>query len=194
MVLAAQVLEEAAAFAEEDRDQVDLDLVEDAGGEGQLGDAGAVDEDVPVARRLPGPGHRGLNVVEVGHQRPMGVGAGLLAAEDEDRDAVVVVAGPPLRRLEGAAAGDDRAGRHRLVHRLAVDALRPTRHAAVLGRGAGEDPLVQALAAVAEAVVDPLVGAGDEAIQGHRHEEHGRGHLFLLQLLAARTWVTPPSG
>ena len=41
-VLRAEVVEEAASPAEQDGDQVDLELVEQAGGESELGDGGAV--------------------------------------------------------------------------------------------------------------------------------------------------------
>jgi len=41
---------------------MDLELVEDAGREGQLCDAGAVDQRVLVARGRPGLGHRGPDV------------------------------------------------------------------------------------------------------------------------------------
>jgi hypothetical protein len=56
---------------------------------------GAVDEHVPVARRLLGLSHRARDVVHVGDQRPLAqVDAGLVAAKDPDRHAVVMVAAP----------------------------------------------------------------------------------------------------
>src|SRR4051794_41650869 len=51
-----------------DGNQVDLDLVENSGREGELGDAGAVDEDVLVASGLLCPGHRGLDIRHIGDQ------------------------------------------------------------------------------------------------------------------------------
>ena len=54
-VLGAEVVEEAAALAEEHRDEMDLELVEDAGGERELRGSGAVDQDVLVARGLAWP-------------------------------------------------------------------------------------------------------------------------------------------
>ena len=52
-VLGREVVEEAASLPEQDRDQVDLELVEEAGGERELGDGGAVDQHVrsPAASR-----------------------------------------------------------------------------------------------------------------------------------------------
>ena len=50
---------------------MELELVEDAGGERELRDAGAVDEHVLVARGSLGLGHRGRDVVDVGDQRPL---------------------------------------------------------------------------------------------------------------------------
>jgi hypothetical protein len=47
-----ELVEEAPPLTEENRDDVDLELVEDAGGECELRRAGAVDEHVPVARSL----------------------------------------------------------------------------------------------------------------------------------------------
>src|SRR5580765_1156579 len=57
-----KAVEEAAALSEEHWDEVDLELVEDAGGERQLCRAGAMDEHVLVARGLLRPGHGGLDV------------------------------------------------------------------------------------------------------------------------------------
>jgi hypothetical protein len=104
------VAEQAAPAAQQDRDEVDLDLVEDAGRETELRDRRAVDEHVAVARSLLRSGHRRGDVVDVGDQRPAtDVDAGLTAAVDEDRDAVVVVAVPATRGLEGPATSDDGA-------------------------------------------------------------------------------------
>ncbi len=50
-LLGIEVVEEAAALAEEHRNDMDLELVEDAGGERELRDRGAVDQHVLVARR-----------------------------------------------------------------------------------------------------------------------------------------------
>ena len=84
--------------------------------------AGAVDQDVPVPGGLLGRGHRRRHVVHVGDQRPLlDLARGLVAGENEDRDAVVVVAAPIARRLDRSAAGDDRPGGHELVDHLAVD-------------------------------------------------------------------------
>ena len=48
-VLGSEVVEEAAPLAEEHRDEMDLELVEDAGSERELRGCGAVDQHVLVA-------------------------------------------------------------------------------------------------------------------------------------------------
>jgi hypothetical protein len=90
---------------------VDLDLVEDSGRECELRDAGAADEDVLFASGLLRAGRCGLALGTAW------ICTGVLATEDEDRHAVVMVAAPAFRELEGPAASDHRAG----VHHLAVD-------------------------------------------------------------------------
>ena len=62
---------ETAPLAEEHRDEMDLDLVEDAGGERELRGSGAVDQHVLVARNLLGLGHRGPDVGHIVNQRPL---------------------------------------------------------------------------------------------------------------------------
>ena len=54
-LLGRETLEQPPALAEEDGDDVELELVKDAGGERELRGAGAVDEDVPVSGGLPRP-------------------------------------------------------------------------------------------------------------------------------------------
>ena len=49
-LLGIEVVEETAPLAEEHRDEVDLELVEEAGSERELRDCGAVDQHVLVAR------------------------------------------------------------------------------------------------------------------------------------------------
>ena len=122
------------ALAEQDRDQVDLDLVEDAGGQRQLGDAGAVDEDVLVAGGLLGAGHRGGEVVDVGDERPLRrVGGRLWRLRM--KIGTPSWWSPPQSSggLEGPAAGDHGAGGHALVLDLAVDAGRAGRDSSGLG-------------------------------------------------------------
>jgi hypothetical protein len=57
-LLGSEALEQAAPLAEEHRDDVELELVEDAFSECELRGPGAVDQHVPVARSLLGLGHR----------------------------------------------------------------------------------------------------------------------------------------
>src|SRR5919106_854102 len=119
---AARFSKETAPLAEEHRDDVELDLVEDAGRERQLRYPGAMDEHVLLACGLLGSIHRGRDVVNGSDQRPLpNVDTRLPPVEDEDRYAVVVVAAPAARRLEGSAASDDGCGGHELVPDGAVD-------------------------------------------------------------------------
>src|SRR5437773_2170553 len=67
-LLGSKILEQTTPLPEEHRDDVELELVEDAGGKCELGGSGAVNEHVLVARRLLGPGHRVRDVVHVGDQ------------------------------------------------------------------------------------------------------------------------------
>jgi hypothetical protein len=87
-----------------------------------------------------------------------------MAAQDEDRHAVVVVAAPAASRLEGSPAGDDGPGRHELVDYLGVDAGQAARDCLV-GVGTRQRALVQAVPAVAEPVARSLVGPGDESVE-----------------------------
>jgi hypothetical protein len=56
-VLRTGVVEEKTSLAEEHRDEIDLELIEDTGSERELGGSGAVDQDVLVARSPLGLGH-----------------------------------------------------------------------------------------------------------------------------------------
>ena len=97
-LLGIEVVEEATPLAEEHRDDMELELVEHAGSERELGGPGAVDQHVLVARRLLRLTHRARHVAHVADQRPLCPALGLLAGEDEDRHAVVVVAVPAAGR------------------------------------------------------------------------------------------------
>ena len=114
----------------------------------------------------------------------MYVDARLAPAVDEDLDAVVVIAAPPFSPLEGPPARDNRSRRHGLLHDLPVHAVVHDRGrtglAAVLTR---QNPLVQALPTVPEAVVRPLVRAGDEAVERHGHVQDRGGHEGILPLV-----------
>src|SRR5215217_5362450 len=99
-LLGSKALEQPTPLAEEHRDDMELELVEDAGGQRELRDSGAVDEHVRVTRSLLGLTHRAGDVVHAGDQRPLpDIDSRLLAVEDEDRHAAVVVAAPATRRL-----------------------------------------------------------------------------------------------
>jgi len=164
---------------------MELQLVEDAGGKCELRGSGPVDQHVLVARTLLGPSHRTRDVVHVGDQRPLPQIVGVAAGEDEDRHAVVVVAAPAARRLEGPPAGDDRPGGHHLVEDRAVDARRPA-DSLVFGVGTRQEPLVEAVPAVAEPVAGSFVRSSDEPVEGHGHVENGCGHGVSSPGLSAR--------
>src|SRR6266704_370114 len=95
------VLEQPMALPEQHRDQVELQLVKDAGGKRQLSRDGPVDEYVLLAGRVLGQVHRALDVAHVSHRGPLQPGVGLMAGQDEDRHAVVVVTAPAAGELEG---------------------------------------------------------------------------------------------
>ncbi len=57
--------EQTAPLAEQHRDDVELELVEDTGGKSELCGSGAVDEHVLVTRSLLGPSHRSRYVVHI---------------------------------------------------------------------------------------------------------------------------------
>jgi hypothetical protein len=98
-----------------------------------------------------------------------------VTGEGEDRHAVVVVAAPEARGLDGPPASDDRPGREELVHDPAVDAGQVAGGFLAVGLGI-QRPLVQAVAAIAEPVVRSLVRPGEESVEGHGHVENGCGH------------------
>src|SRR6266508_831733 len=175
-LLGGEALEQTAPLAEEHRDDMELELVENARGECELRGGGAVDQHVLVARRLLGSSHRARHVVHVSDQRPLAhVDAGLVAAKDPDRHAVVMVAAPAAGRLEGPPAGDDRASGHELFDDLAVDTARPAGGLEV-DVAARHRPFVQTVPAVAEPVARSLIRPGDESVERHGHVEHGCGH------------------
>jgi hypothetical protein len=80
----------------------------------------------------------------------------------------MMAASPPARGFEGSASGDDGRRGHRLVVDLPVRPAQPRNGSLeVAALEARKDPLVQTLATVAQAVVQALVGARDEAVEGH---------------------------
>src|SRR3954471_19750058 len=106
-VVGWHVLEERLTLSEEDRDQMDLQLVQDACGQCQPSGAGSVDQYVLVAGRVLGQAHRGRDVAYIGDPRPSQLRIGLMTAQDEDRHAIVVVAAPAVGELERPPADDD---------------------------------------------------------------------------------------
>jgi hypothetical protein len=119
-VIATEVLEQSSAVPEEDRNQVDLHLVEVPGPEERLGRGRPMDHDRPV----PG-GRASLSgaVLDVGNESRVAgwhVPVIHMVGEDEDRHTVVMVALPTPGELEGPTAGDYRAGPQRLAINLST--------------------------------------------------------------------------
>ena len=173
----AQIVEQADAVAEQHRHDVDLELVEHTRGQGALRNARAVDEDILAAGRGLRLPHDLAQVAHIVDKRPVRGPVGrCVAAQDEDRHCIVMVSVPATGRLEGAAASNDSARRQRLAHHLSVDSCESAdrRHGVIAA--ASEHPVVQHLAAIAEAIVEANVGSRDEAVEGHRHIEDGGGH------------------
>src|SRR5918996_2184449 len=70
-LLGSKALEQTAPLAEEHRDDMELDLVEDAGGKCERRGSDAVDQHVLIARSLLGLSHGTGDIVHVGNQRPL---------------------------------------------------------------------------------------------------------------------------
>src|SRR4051812_9171576 len=153
--------EQGTTGTEQDRYQVDLQLVQLAGGQQRLGRSRAVHHDRAVPREAAGLGRAGVCVVEV---PDVAGGRFRMVCQDHDRYAVVVVAVPAAGQLEGAPARDDCTGRHRLAVHLAVDPRTVTL----------VEPVEQPATVAAELLAGSVVGAGDEAVERHRHVEPDR--------------------
>jgi hypothetical protein len=129
-----------------------------------------MDQHVLLTSGLLGLTYGVLEIAHVGDGGPLRVlRGGLMATEDEDGYAVVVVAVPPARRLEGPAAGEHSPGGEEIVGNLAIAAVE-------LVESDASSPFVEAFAAVPQSVLQRLVGTGDEAVEGHGHVQHGRRH------------------
>lgn len=177
------MVEETAPLAQEHRDDMEFELVEDAGSEHQPCGPGALDEHVVVARGLLGLGHGLLDVAHIGNQRPLApLTVARMTGNGEDRHAVVMITAPEVRRLDGPAAADDRSGGQQLIDDPAVDARRAARDALVVGAGAVQEPLVQAVPAVAERVVRSLVGPATNPSRDMDMRARSRTRRLLLAL------------
>jgi hypothetical protein len=146
--------------------ELDGDLVELPGPQQRLGGARAVHQDVAATRRGPGPLGALVDVGDEAGAARRDVVLVHVVGEHEDRHAVVVVALPPPGQLERAPAGDHGAGGERLAVHLPVGAV----GAAVV------EPVEQPPARAAELLAGAVVGACDEAVEGHGHVEHEPGH------------------
>src|SRR5215475_8841226 len=113
-VVAADVLEQAGADAQQDRDQVDADLVDEAGPQQLLTDAGAEDVDILAAGGGCCAGQGFARALDEGVHASLGHLWRRAVRDDERRGprrgAGPIRAPPRDRQVVGAPAGDTRAG------------------------------------------------------------------------------------
>jgi hypothetical protein len=165
-VVPTKVVEQPSAFPKEDRNQVDLHLVDVPGSEERLSRARPMDHDRPV----PG-GRASLTgaVLDIGDETRVAawhVPVIHLVGKAEDRHAVMVVTLPGPGEFESPTAGDDRAGRQRLAEDLATRAL---------GLPVVE-PVEQPSTSTSELLPRPIVRAGDLTVERHRHVQPNPVH------------------
>src|SRR5215468_2381195 len=112
-VVAADVLEQAGAGAQQDRDQVDADLVDEAGPQQLLTDAGAEDVDILAAGGGCCAGQGFARALDEGVHASLGHLWRRAVRDDERRGprrgAGPIRASPRDRQVVGAPAGDTRA-------------------------------------------------------------------------------------
>ncbi len=209
-------LEETRAAAQQDRHEVQLQLVEQPGGEIFVDHVRApADKDVLVTGGRPSLLERGRDAI--GHEGVGRVREGqrlsLVMGEDEDRLVEGWIVAPPAlpgivapgttgRWAELAAAHDLGADvRVFLSHDRIAVVLLPALHAVELAPDLEHDePVVQALTALTEWVLHALVGAGDAAVEGcrdvrsylaHAPIRHDVGPVFI-GAAGARGWLRRP--
>src|SRR6266542_2828115 len=165
----AGVVEQPRARAEQDRNEVDPDLVHEAGAQQLSADAGAEHVDVLLAGDRGGGGHGLLRTADEGVHATVGHVIGYVVGHDDRRGARLgagAVGAPPRNgQIVGTAAGD--AGADGV---LAVG----VHVAAALVRAEG--PLVQDLAAVAHRFVGSCARRGDVAVEGQADLESDAAH------------------
>src|SRR5262245_8141693 len=192
--LGANAFQQSLAFAEDHRGEVQMELVEQTGGEVLTDGAGSTgDQDVLVARRLARLLESGFDSVgcEVeGRASHHLHRLALVVGEDEDRGVVGRIVAPPARpgavlpraanRAEHVAPHDEGAdvGVHLLGGlgaRIHLSALLTVRLAPGLQR---EHPLVELFASLTEGVVLALIRSGYIAVERDRSVGSHLAHRF----------------
>ena len=165
-------VEQGLAAAENHRRDDDREFVDDTGIEA-LADyvRATADGDVLVTRDRASALDRLLE--SAGEVELTAVGLLLRAVgDDEDGDVPRVLVSPVPGGLVHPTADDDRAGpRHRLVQELERLARGFALRLVVVAPGPTEDPVVQPLAALPEALAGPVARARDVAV--HRGRDRG---------------------
>src|SRR5262245_61510759 len=197
-VVAADVLEQAGAGAQQDRDQVDADLIDEAGPQQLLADAGAEDVDILAAGGGCCAGQGFARALDEGVHASLGHLWGRAVRDDERRgprrEAGPIRAPPRDGQVVGAPAGDTRAG-------TALAFGEDFAAAFVVAEG----PLVQLLPAVPHRLFRPHTGRADVAVDRHADLKPGlaprrsvlpwqAGHDRLGPPPARRSSATPPGG
>ena len=162
----SKIVEQALAGAEHDRGDRDRELLHVAGAQGLADDVRpAHDEHIPVSCGLA---RLGDGLVQPVHEGEAGVGGSVVGSvrHDEERRAERVVAAPGLGCLVGVAATDDGADSGEpCVEELLVHTCRLAAWGLAVAPRAAEDPVVQSLAAFAEAAAWSVVRPGDVAVE-----------------------------
>ena len=179
----ANVLKQPLPGPEHDRDDVEIELVEQPGRQVLLHNACAAgNRDVVVIRRRPGSLEGGLDPVGDERERRPTLHRQRLArvvAEYEHRRVEGRVLAPPARpRLVPRSVA---AAEHLAAHDVGADtlddlvddlrvgaALAALQSVLLAPAGGREHPLVQAHPALSDRVLEALVGPGDEAVERHR--------------------------
>src|SRR5262249_59709924 len=164
---AVETVEQALAAPEDDRRDDDRQLVDEFCLERLPDDVGAAHHvDVLVAG-----GRDGLldGLPDSRHEREataLGLVLGTVR-DDEERQAPRVLAAPVLRGLVGPTAADDGTyARHRLFEPRGALARRLSSRTALVCPRPAEHPVVQPLAALAQALAGAVVQSGDAAVDG----------------------------
>src|SRR5262249_51665591 len=185
-VVAADVAEQAGADAEQDGDQVDADLVDEAGPQQLLTDAGAEDVDILAAGGGCCAGQGFARALDEGVHASLGHLWRRAVRDDERRGprrgAGPIRAPPRDRKVVGAPAGDTRAG----------TALAFGEHSAPASTVA-KGPLVKFLPAAPHRPFRPHPGPGDVAVDRHADLKPELPHLpSFLPCQAVYDLLGPP--
>src|SRR4051794_9920633 len=187
-----EVLEEALSTAEDDGGDDDVELVDDPGIEPLSDHVGAATD---AHRLVAGGSFRAVN------RGPEAVDEVELAGlrlflrpmrDDEDGHTERVLAAPVPCGLIHVAADDGRpVPGHLFIQVVGVRALGFAARAALVRPRATEDPVVQALAALAKSLVRAVIRSGDVPVDRHRDHGDDLGHRVPAQEVEATTGFEP---